>query len=485
MTAAEFAAGLGLRVCVIERDRAGGDCLWTGCVPSKALIAAANAAHLISTADRFGLASHALPIDPGAVWAYIRSVRDRLAAGDDDPARFAAMGVDIRWGSGRIVGSHEVAVTDNDGSTERVTTRVILVCTGSRPLIPNIDGLEAVGYLTTETLFELEAAPHRLIFIGGGPVAIELAQACARLQLSVTVLEADPQLLGREEPDLVEELAGVLRRDGVELVTGIRIDRVEDGPTVVGTVDGVERAWIADAVVVATGRRVQVESLGLEAVGVAMSERGIVVDGRGRTAVPSIYASGDVVGRELFTHAAAHQAVMAVRDAFFPGRAAQHALVPWTTFTDPELAHAGKTIAEATTQFGRRRVRVHRWSLDHNDRAHTELSEGSIVLIEHVRWGRRRIVGGHVLSAHAGELIGELVLAIDRRMSVSDLGGLIHVYPTIATSIQQLGGRAAVEQAQKYRWLMKIAHRRRSSRRIALSGRKGDASPRHARTEIS
>ena len=140
----------------------------------------------------------------------------------------------------------------------------------------------------------------------------------------------------------------------------------------------------------------------------------------------------------------------------------------------------------ATTQFGRRRVRVHRWSLDHNDRAHTDLSEGSIVLIEHVRWGRRRIVGGHVLSAHAGELIGELVLAIDRRMSVSDLGGLIHVYPTIATSIQQLGGRAAVEQAQKYRWLMRIAHRRRSSRRIALSGRdEGDSSPRHARTEIS
>ena len=463
MTAAEFAVGLGLRVCVVERDRAGGDCLWTGCVPSKALIAAANVAHQVRMADRFGLAACPSPIDVDAVWSHVRSVRERLAAGDDDPARFVAMGVTFRWGTARVVGPNEVEITDADGAANVVTGRAILVCTGSRPRIPEIEGLDTGGYLTTDTLFDITHVPARVVFIGGGAISIELAQAFARLQITVTVLEGDPAVLAREEPELVGELVEVLERDGVEVVTGAHVQRVEPaahGSTVFAVVDGLQREWATDAVIVATGRRSDVEALGLDAVGVEVGEHGIVVDGRGRTAVTSIYAAGDVTGGALFTHAAAHQAVMAVRDAFFPGRAPQAALVPWATFTDPELAHAGMTIAEATARFGARRIRVHRWSLDHNDRAHTDLAEGSIVLIERVRLGRRRrIVGAHVLSPHAGELIGELVLAIERGMSVSALGGVIHVYPTISTSIQQIGGRAAMEQARKYGWLMKIPHR--------------------------
>lgn len=463
MTAAEFAADLGLRVCVVEKDRAGGECLWTGCVPSKALIAAARAAHLIRTADRFGLGAHEPVVDLDVVWTHVRSVRERLASGDDDPARFEAMGVMIRWGTATVVGPHEVAITDVDGATVVLSAQMILVATGSRPLIPQIEGLEAAGSLTTASFFDVDVVPRRIVFIGGGAVSIELAQACARLQIDVTVLEADVMVLRGEEPDLVARLVDVLERDGVEVVTGVEVQRVDRGPTgttVTGVVAGVRRVWSTEVVVVATGRRVDVGSLGLDAVGVEVDERGIVVDGRGRTAVDSIYAAGDVTGGAQFTHAAAHEAVMAVRDAFFPGRASKNGLIPWATFTEPELAHAGMTVAEATTRFGRRRVRVHRWSLDHNDRAQTDLDEGSIILVEHVCFGRRRIVGAHVLAGHAGELIGELVLAIERHLSVSDLGGSVHVYPTIATSIQQLGGRAAVAQAMKYRWLMKIARRR-------------------------
>jgi pyruvate/2-oxoglutarate dehydrogenase complex dihydrolipoamide dehydrogenase (E3) component len=370
------------------------------------------------------------------------------------------MGVEIRWGSARIVGPHQVAVTGFDGTTSVISARFILLCTGGTPLVPDIAGLNDVGFLTTDTFFDVEEVPRRIVFLGGGPVSVELAQACARLQISVTLLETAPRLLAREEGELVAALTAVLERDGVEVVTSVRIDRVEPGPIVIGTVAGAQRSWSTDAVVVVTGRRVETESLGLRAVGVGADGNGVIVDGRGRTAVPSIYAAGDVTGRDLFTHAAAHQAVTAVRDAFFPGRAPMGALVPWTTFTDPELAHAGMTVDEATAEFGRRHARVHRWSLTHNDRARTDIGEGSIVLVERVRFGRRRIVGAHVLCSHAGELIGELVIAIDRRMSVSDLGGLIHVYPTIATSIQQLGGRAAVEQALKYRWLMKLGGRR-------------------------
>ena len=460
MTAAEFAAGLGLRVCVVERARVGGDCLWTGCVPSKALVAAARAAHVIRTADQFGLHASASPIDRGAVWSRVRAIRDELAAGDDDPARFEAMGIAIRWGTATIVGPHEVSVTDSQGAVEVVRGRIILVCTGSRPSIPAIDGLEAVGFLTTDTLFDATDVPVRLVFIGGGAISIELAQACARLGSTVTVLESGPVVLAREERELVVQLERVLEREGVEVVTGVHIERVDDGPVVTGVVDGVQREWRTDAIIVAVGRTVEAGSLGLDAVGVSVRDGAIVVDGRGRTSVESIYAAGDVTGREMFTHAAARQAVMALRDAFFPGRAPTDSPVPWTTFSDPELAHVGLTSAEATARFGSRRVRVHRWSLEHNDRAHTDRVEGSIVLVERVRFGRPCLVGAHVLAAHAGELIGELVVAIDRKMSVADLGALIHVYPTIATSIQQLGGQAALKQAQKHRWLMKIARSR-------------------------
>ncbi|MBA3606077.1 MAG: FAD-dependent oxidoreductase, partial [Acidimicrobiia bacterium] len=443
MTAAEFAARLGLRVVVVERDRVGGDCLWTGCVPSKALIAAARTAHDMRRADRFGLIAADPEIDLAAVWRRVRAVRTEIAAGDDDPARFARMGVDLRRGAARLTGPHEVAITSDDATgpitTTRVTTAMVLLCTGSRPAVPDVPGLVDAGYLTSESLFELEQIPGRLVFVGGGPIAVELAQACRRLGIETTVLQRSSRLLPKEEPELADQLTTALRADGVDVCTRVEVVGVEPGPTVVGRVDGAERRWPTDAIVVATGRRVDVDGLGLAELGVATNERGVVVDARMRTSVPSIYAAGDVAGRELFTHAAGYQAVRAIRDAFFPGRGTADALVPWATFTDPELAHAGLTATEARKQFGNRRVRVHRWSLDHNDRAHTDDTGGAIVLVERVALLRSRLVGAHVLADHAGELIGELVMAIERGLSASELGGIVHVYPTIAMSIQQLG----------------------------------------------
>ncbi|MDQ3469680.1 MAG: FAD-dependent oxidoreductase, partial [Actinomycetota bacterium] len=290
---------------------------------------------------------------------------------------------------------------------------------------------------------------------------VELAQACRRLGIETTVLQRSSRLLPKEEPELADQLTTALRADGVDVCTRVEVVGVEPGPTVVGRVDGAERRWPTDAIVVATGRRVDVDGLGLAELGVATNERGVVVDARMRTSVPSIYAAGDVAGRELFTHAAGYQAVRAIRDAFFPGRGPADALVPWATFTDPELAHAGLTATEARKQFGNRRVRVHRWSLDHNDRAHTDDTGGAIVLVERVALLRSRLVGAHVLADHAGELIGELVMAIERGLSASELGGIVHVYPTIAMSIQQLGGQAATQKATSYRWLMRGAWSRR------------------------
>lgn len=459
MTAAETAADLGLRVCVVERERAGGDCLWTGCVPSKALIASAKAAHVMRTAERFGLAAHDPIVDLAVVWRRCRAVRAEIAGGDDDPQRFIAKGVDVRWGSGRIVGEHAVDITGSDGTVSRVTGRIVLVCTGGRPAVPDIPGLVEAGFVTTETFFDLEEVPQRVVLIGGGPVAVELAQACRRLGIGVVVLEQGPTLLPREERELVASLTEVLVAEGVEVVTDVFVERVEPGLRVIGRSGTAERVWETDAVVVAVGRRVDASGLGLEAVGIAYDGHGVTVDRCGRTSVRSIYAAGDITGHQLFTHAAASQAVVAVRDAFYPGRARAAAVVPWATFTDPPLAHAGMTIAEATSRFGRRGVTVHRWSLDHNDRAHADDGRGAIVLVEHVSRWRRRLVGAHVLASGADELIGELALAIEQGSAVADLGSRVHVYPTIGTSVQQLGGRAALTRAARYRWLMQRGRR--------------------------
>jgi pyruvate/2-oxoglutarate dehydrogenase complex dihydrolipoamide dehydrogenase (E3) component len=461
MVAAEFAARLGRRVVVVERSRVGGDCLWTGCVPSKALLAAAKVAHRARHADRFGLPSAVAPIDQAAVWRRVRAVRDEIAAGDDNPDRFRAMGVEVVFGTAQLAGANEVTITDGDGRPRRVTAATILLCPGSRPAIPPIPGLADVGYLTNETIFELEVVPGRLVIVGGGPVGVELAQACRRLDIEVTVLQRAGTILPSDEPELAAMLHDMLAGEGVELHTGVQVSRVEPGPVVMGVVDGRERRWEADAVVVAAGRVPNVDGLALDAVGVATDARGVVVDDRMRTTVPSIYAVGDVVGRDRFTHAAAYQAVRALRDAWFPGRGAATGLVPWTTFTDPELAHVGLTSNQAMRRFGPHGVRVHRWSLEHNDRAHADGSAGAIVLVERRRRLRWRLVGAHVLSEAAGEVIGELALAIATKQSVRRLGGLVHTYPTISTSVQQLGGAAATEAAAGYGWLMRVGRRSR------------------------
>ncbi len=311
MTAAELGAQLGLKVAVVDRGRAGGDCLWTGCVPSKALIAAASVARHLRTAGSFGLPASSATIDTAAVWRQVRAVREQIAEGDDDPQRFLAMGVAFHWGEAQIVGPNQVAVTSDRGAVT-LTGRVILVCTGGHPTVPAIPGLAAEPFLTNETLFELEQVPRRVVFIGGGPISIELAQAFVQLGIGATVLQSGARVLARDEPELVDQLVEIVTGEGVEVCCGVEVRRVEPGPVIVGIVDGVERRWETDAIVVAAGREVDVETLGLGAVGVEVDERGVVVDAQGRTAVSSIYAAGDVTGRQLFTHAAAHQAAVAV-----------------------------------------------------------------------------------------------------------------------------------------------------------------------------
>jgi pyruvate/2-oxoglutarate dehydrogenase complex dihydrolipoamide dehydrogenase (E3) component len=407
IVACEFARTLDLKVAAVERqERIGGDCLWTGCVPSKALIASARAAHTMRHADRLGLEAVTLAVDTAKVFARIRAVQQEIARAEDNPERFRAMGVDLRLGTpARVVGAHAVAV-----GGEELHARFILLCTGSLP--PETDDL------TTDTIWDLERAPASLLFVGAGPTSIELAQAFARLGVRVTVIEREDRILAREEPELVAILQRRLAEEGVEVHLGVD-DR---------------HRFEAERTVVATGRRPNLASLAPDL------ER-----------AKSIRFAGDVDGSYQFTHRAGAAAVGAVRDMFLPGRGRQSDHLAWCTFTDPELAHAGLTVAQARARFGDG-VEVWRQDLAHNDRARIEAAtDGAVVIVTH----RDRIVGAHILAPAAGELINELERAIEQKTKLRDFASLVHVYPTHATTIGALAAQSAFRSARKYRWLVR------------------------------
>jgi pyruvate/2-oxoglutarate dehydrogenase complex dihydrolipoamide dehydrogenase (E3) component len=406
----------------------------------------------MKVADRYGLPSiDPIDIDTSLVWKRLRAVQQEIAGADDDPERYRAMGVEIIAAQARITGPNTVELVGQDRTLE---ARFILICTGSRPLTPEIDGLKEAGYLTSENVFEIERAPRSIAMIGGGPIAIEMAQAFTRLGIRTTVLQKGPGILPRDEPDLVATLTARLREEGVDLRLNVETERVavaEGRKIVYGAEAGEPAKWEAEELLVAVGRRPNVEGLGLEEVGVKVGRRGIEIDERMRTAVPSIYAAGDVAGRFLFTHSAAYEAVRAIRDAFYPGKGKVTDLVPWCTFTDPELAHAGLTVAEAEKKHGDD-VEVWRMELAHSDRARADAStEGAIVVVT----VKGKVVGAHILAPSAGEMIHELALAVNEGMKLAQLASLIHVYPTLSTSIGQLAGEAAFEGAKRLRWLVR------------------------------
>ena len=445
IVAGEAAPRMGVRTALIERARIGGDCLWTGCVPSKAMLASAKAAYTVSHAERYGLSPTDLQFDTAIIWQRIRETQKAIAESDDSPERFTQAGVELIFGDAAFVDEHTVRVGDR-----ALTTRYILICTGSRPAMP-IDGLAEIGFLSSENLFELERPPTSLLIVGAGPTGVEMAQGLSRLGVKIVLLEQLPGILEREEPALCEILIERLREEGVDVCLDVccfRAARGDAGKVLYGRIGEVERSWCAEDVFVAAGRKPNVESLGLNQVGVDTGPQGITVDRKLRSSVKSIYAAGDCAGRFLFTHSAAAEAVVALRNMFYPGSQRAPTLVPWTTFTDPELAHVGMTSTEARERFGERGAHVFEWDFDHSDRARTDsATEGKAVIVTDARF---RIVGGHVLAPHAGEMIGQLTLAIDRRARLTrEIVNLLQVYPTFSTSYSQLAAEAIYDELQK------------------------------------
>jgi pyruvate/2-oxoglutarate dehydrogenase complex dihydrolipoamide dehydrogenase (E3) component len=451
--AAKFAAEqLGLRVAAVERGRVGGDCLWTGCVPTKTLIASARVARTVHTADRLAVGAGDPAIDLAAIWARIDEVRNGIAASDDSPDRLRASGIDLLEGEATLVGPQQVRVGDRI-----IDTRYVLICTGSRPLTPPIEGLADIGadvrVTSSESFFDEPPSGGPLAIIGGGPVGCEVGQAVRRLGLSVTIIQRAPRLLPADDPQHAARLLRILRDEGVVVHLSRQARQVRRSGAGVGIELDDGEVVEAGQVMVAAGRTPNVEGLDLDAAGVARTPRGITVDARSRTTVSTIYAAGDVTGGTQFTHSAANAAVLAVRDMFLPGRGRRPSLVPWCTFTDPEVAHVGLTEAEAVARHGRRRVAAIRHDLAHSDRARADGTTDGEILI--VTFGTR-IVGGHAICPGAGELIHELALAIHTRTSITELAQVVHVYPTIATTINEIAAGVAYTTANRLRWLAKL-----------------------------
>jgi pyruvate/2-oxoglutarate dehydrogenase complex dihydrolipoamide dehydrogenase (E3) component len=434
-----IAAGLGARVALVERLLMGGDCLNVGCVPSKAVIRAARRVHEAREAGALGLrlADDAEP-DFAAAMTRMRRVRAQISH-DDSARRYRdELGVDVFLGNARFTGPGTV---DVDGAELRFKTAV--VATGARAAEPPIPGLAEAGYLTNETVFDLTRRPRRLAVIGGGPIGCELAQSFQRLGSQVTLLDVAPHLLPREDADAAEIVQNALVRDGVRLVLGSEILRAlakgEEKVLQHRCADGSTRELVVDEILVGVGRQPNVEELGLERVGVEYDPRqGIRVDDRLRTTNPRIFAAGDCCMAWKFTHAADAAARIVVQNALFFGRKKLSSLVmPWCTYTDPEVAHVGLQEHEARAQG--LEVETFKIPLEQVNRAVTDGEVEGFVKI-HVKKGSDRILGATVVSAHAGESISEITLAMVGGLGLGKFNDVIHPYPTQAEGIKRAAG---------------------------------------------
>ena len=421
-------AGIGARTALVEQHRLGGECLWTGCVPSKALIRSASVLHLLRRAGDFGIEVEGGRADFARVMERVQSII-RTIEPHDSPERFRSMGIDVIEGRARFVSPHEAEV-----GGRRIRAKRWLLATGSRTAVPPIPGLEDAGYLTHETVWELRALPESLVVLGAGPIGAELAQAFARLGSRVTMVGMGAQVLEREDPEIAAVLARQLEREGISILLNstVTMVRVEGGMKIV-TVGGKDVR--AAGILVATGRRPNVEEMGLEALGVEVSDDGVRVDASLRTSASNVWAAGDVAGPYRFTHVADYQARIAAPNALFPlRRKVDYRVVPWCTYTEPEVARVGMTEAEARDAWGGK-AGVYRYAHDSLDRA---LCDGEPEgLTKAVLDPRGRIVGAHVAGPRAGETIHEAVLAVRHRLKLSDLSGMIHVYPTYPESLKR------------------------------------------------
>jgi len=433
LVTAYIAAAIKAKVTLVEKHQLGGDCLYTGCVPSKALIRSAKFLSHVQRAQEFGIKSATADFDFADVMERVQRVIKTIEP-HDSVERYTGLGVDVAEGSARIVSPWEVEVTHADGSKKRLTTRSIVIAAGARPFVPPIPGIEQVEVLTSNNVWDLRERPERLVVLGGGPIGSEMAQAFARLGCKVSQVEMGPRLLSREDPEVSELVAQRFRAEGIAVLVGHEAKRVEvdgEGKWLVVEHEGKDRRLPFDALLVAVGRSANLKGYGLEELGVTTG-RTVEVNGYLQTNFPNIYAAGDVAGPYQFTHTAAHQAWYAAVNALFdPFKkfSADYRVIPWATFVEPEVAHVGLNELEATE----RKVpyEVTRYDIDDLDRAIADSEAHGFVKVLTVP-GKDTILGVTIVGEHAGDLLAEYVLAMKYKLGLNKILGTIHTYPTLA-----------------------------------------------------
>lgn len=448
LAGARLSVRLGARTALIESNRPGGTRNWTGCIPSKALLKAAQVAHLMRGAQRFGIAGHEPEVDFPCAIGRVRAICEAVRPEEDRVEDNA--GIRIFPARARFVDPHTIQLSTG----EKVTSRYFLVAAGSQPLIPKIDGIagtDRVARLTNESLFDLERLPRRMIVLGAGPAGVEMAQAFRRLGSAVTLAEAEHRILGRDDAELSYLLETVLRSEGIDVRFGATVEKIEGNSATLSTGARLE----TDAVLFAIGRHVNVADLDLKAAGIRVTEYGVSVDEHCRTAVKHIYAAGDVTGRHRFTHMAEHMAAVAVKNALLGARVRiENGQVTWCTFSDPELAHVGAS----EDQLKNRDTRYEVYKLPYSgvDRAVTEgESTGLIKIFVSPRNGL--ILGAAILGARAGEMISHFALGMRCKLTLGDLATAILPYPSYMSGVRRV--------AEQWVGVHKMPTRRRSLRR--------------------
>lgn len=431
LVSASGCARLGRRVALIEREALGGDCLWTGCVPTKALVSSAKLAHQMRTANAWGLTPVTPRIDPKSIMDSMRAAQ-RIAGKHDDPQKFHGLGIEVIEGAARFVAPDAVEV---NGRTLRA--RDIVIATGSRTAVPPVDGLQESGFIDHVSFLKGDDLPDSLLILGGGYIGIEFAQIFRRFGAQVTVIEMLDDIVNKEDAEVIARIHEILQDEGIDIHTGwaaksarregdkklVRIERK----------NGESREIRADEIFVASGRRGNVEGLGLEVAGVKTVRSYVSVNKYLQTSAPRIWACGDVHGGLQFTHVAAYEAVKLVRNMLFPGKSAvNYEHVPWALYTDPEVGHIGMTESEAREAFGDS-VRVYKVEMADVDRAVVERDTRG--LLKFICDSKGRILGAHAICAHASTLIEEIVVARKKGMRIGAMAQLVSAYPSMADAI--------------------------------------------------
>lgn len=428
LVTASGCARLGRHVALVEKHALGGDCLWTGCVPTKALVATAKLAHQMRNAGALGLEHHEPRITPRSIMDSMRETQ-RVSAKHDAPDKFRKLGIDVIEGAARLASRNEV---DVDG--RRIAGKDIVIATGSRTAVPPIDGLNEAGFIDHVSFLERNDFPRSVLILGGGAIGIEFAQIFRRFGCDVTVVEMSEDIIHQEDRDVITRVREMLRGEGVEIRTGwsVKSIRRTDAKKIarIENKNGEGAEVSADDVFVATGRRGNIEDLGLEAAGVKTERSYVVANKYLQTSVPRIWACGDVHGGMQFTHVAAYEAVKLVRNILFPGKSAvDYADVPWALFTDPEVAHIGSTEQQTKDP------RIYKVEFEDVDRAVVDRATRGFVKFVCDRRGN--ILGAHVMASNASALIEEIVLARKKDIRIGELAQLLSPYPSMADAIRK------------------------------------------------